>query len=590
MSDTDTRQRLAAILMADAAGYSRLMNCDESGTVAALETARAVFRTAIDASRGRVIDMAGDSVLAIFETASGAVASALAVQAELARLSAGVAADCRMQFRIGIHLGDVIEKSDGTIYGDGVNIAARLESIAEPGGVTVSDAVQCAIRQRMSATFDDLGDQRVKNIAGPVRAYRVRASGVAGATPTPTPAPTPATARRDRADKASIAVLPFDNMSGEPDQDFFADGITEDIITELSRFRDLFVISRNSSFKFKGKAVDVLQFAHDLGVQYVVEGSVRKAGKRVRITVQLIDAATDRHIWAERYDRDLEDIFAIQDEVTTAIVATLPGRIEAAARDRASRMTTENMAAYECVLTGKVLHHRSNREDNARAQRLLDRAIELDPAYAHAHAWRACVLGQTWTYNWCQDRDSLLDTVLAELRTALALDDNDSDVHRILAAVNLVQDHHDQCVYHQRRALSLNPNDDLVVVQEGEVLTWLGRPEEGIEWIKKAMRLNPYHPERFWNHLGRACFVARRYGEAVDALKCVTTPDPAQHALLAACHARLGDAAAAAAHRREVLTQLPAFAIEEHLATTHYKRADDREHHRQSLLQAGFPL
>ncbi|HEX7437343.1 MAG TPA: adenylate/guanylate cyclase domain-containing protein [Caldimonas sp.] len=586
MSQTDIRQRLAAILAADVVGYSRLMNCDECGTMAALDSARAVFRASIDSHQGRVIDMAGDSVLAIFETASGAVGSALAIQRELADRAADVAEDCRMRFRIGIHLGDVMEKADGSIYGDGVNIAARLESLAEPGGVTVSDAVQCAIRKRMTASFDDLGEQRVKNIAEPVRAYRVREGVGADAMPQAS-APPPG---RERVDKPSIAVLPFNNMSGDAEQEFFADGITENIITELSRFRDLFVISRNSSFKYKGKAVEVQKFARELGVQYVVEGSVRKAGKRVRITVQLIDAETDRHVWAERYDRDLEDIFAIQDEVTTAIVATLPGRVEAAARDRAARTTTENMAAYECVLTGKVLHHRSNREDNARAQRLLDRAIQLDPGYAHAHAWKACVLGQTWVYGWCEDRSATENMIVEELRTALALDDNDSDVHRILAAVNLAQDRHDQCVYHQRRALTLNPNDDLVVVQEGEILTWLGQAEEGIEWIKKAMRLNPYHPERFRNHLGRAYFVARRYGEAVDALKCTTLREPAQRALLAACCARLGDAAAAATHRGEVLAQLPGFAIEEHLATLHYKQPGDREHHRQGLLEAGFRL
>jgi len=587
----ETRQRLAAILMADVAGYSRLMSCDERGTVAALDDARAVFRTTVAAHRGRVIDMAGDSVLAVFETAGGAVVSALAIQAELARLSADVAADCRMQFRIGIHLGDVIEKADGTVYGDGVNIAARLEGIAEPGGVTVSDAVQCAVRQRLDAAFDDIGDQRVKNIATPVRAYRVRelAPGTPRPGAAPAATPTRVAPKRERVDKPSIAVLPFDNMSGDPEQDFFADGITEDIITELSRFRELFVISRNSSFKFKGKPVEVQKFAHELGVQYVVEGSVRKAGRRVRITVQLIDAETDRHLWAERYDRDLEDIFAIQDEVTTAIVATLPGRVEAAARDRAARLTTDNMAAYECVLTGKVLHHRSNRDDNAKAQRLLERAIELDPSYAHAHAWRACVLGQTWVYNWCENRPETQARIMEALQTALALDDNDCDVHRILAAINVIQDKHEQAVYHQRRALSLNPNDDLVVVQQGEILTWLGQPEDGIEWIRKAMRLNPYHPERFWSHLARAFFAARRYGEAIEALKCITAPDAMHRAGLAACHAQMGAVEAAEEERLATLALAPSFTIAECLATLHYRDPAYREHHRLSLELAGFP-
>jgi len=593
MSETEARQRLAAILMADVAGYSRLMNCDERGTVAALDDARAVFRTTIAAHRGRVIDMAGDSVLAVFETASGAVVSALAIQAELARRSADVATECRMQFRIGIHLGDVMEKADGTIYGDGVNIAARLEGIAEPGGVTVSDAVQCALRQRLEATFDDLGEQRVKNIAAPVRAYRVlertAAASSDGAATSRATEPARPPPKRERVDKPSIAVLPFDNMSGDPEQEFFADGITEDIITELSRFRELFVISRNSSFKFKGKPVEVQKFARELGVQYVVEGSVRKVGRRVRVTVQLIDAETDRHLWAERYDRDLEDIFAIQDEVTTSIVATLPGRVEAAARDRASRTTTDNMAAYECVLTGKVLHHRSNREDNAKAQQLLERAIRLDPNYAHAHAWQACVLGQTWVYNWCESRPETQVRIMASLQAALALDDNDSDVHRILAAINIIQDHHDKGLYHQRRALGLNPNDDLVVVQQGEILTWLGQPEEGIDWIRKAMRLNPYHPERFWSHLARACFVARRYGEAVDALKCISSPDAMARATLAACHAQLGDAEAAEEARLATLALAPSFTIAEYLATLHYRDPAHREHHRMSLERAGFP-
>jgi len=389
LSETGIRQRLAAILAADGVGYSRLMAADERGTVAALDAARSVFRSHIELHQGRVIDMAGDSVLAVFDTATGAVSAALEVQEQLMAQAAALASDRQIPFRVDIHLGDVIEKTDGTVYGDGINIASRLQGLAEPGGITVSDAVQCALRQGLAASFDDLGEQLVKNIDKPVRVYRLRLDKAVVAVP----GAAASNGLRGRVDKPAIAVLPFNNMSGDPEQEYFADGITEDIITELSRFRDLFVISRNSSFKYKGKAVEVQKFARELGVRYVVEGSVRKVGKRVRITVQLIDAETDRHIWAERYDRELEDIFAIQDEVTSAIVSTLPGRVEAAARDFAARKTTDNMAAYECVLAGKLRHHRSTPQDAAEALRLLDRAIELDPSYAHAHAWKGCVLG-----------------------------------------------------------------------------------------------------------------------------------------------------------------------------------------------------
>jgi len=247
------------------------------------------------------------------------------------------------------------------------------------------------------------------------------------------------------------------------------------------------------------------------------------------------------------------------------------------------------MAAYEYVLTGKVLHHRSTSADNAEAQRMLDRAIALDPEYAHAHAWKACVLGQTWVNDWCDDREATWKQVLAELKIALALDDNDSDVHRILAAVNLAHGDHDRAQYHQERALSLNPNNDLILVQQGELLTWLGRPLDGIEWIRKAMRLNPHHPERFWNHLGRAHYTARQYAEAVQALSRLTQPDYMHHALLAAALAQLGDKTAAGAHAREVLCVEPKFSIGRCLATLHFRLDSDRDHLREGLLKAGLP-
>src|SRR5262245_20307048 len=433
LNATDLKQRLAAILAADVAGYSRLMAADEHATVQSLDAARGLFRARIQANQGRVIDMAGDSVLAVFETAAGAVLAALDVQQQLESSLDGVPEERRMRFRVGVHLGDVIEKGDGTIYGDGVNIAARLEGLALPGGITVSDAVECAVRNKVAARFVDQGEQSVKNIAHPVRAFRVQAA----APPKPTQPPTAAVPIDPHADKPSIIVLPFVNMSGVAEQEYFADGLTEDILTDLSRFRELFVISRNTSFKYKGKAVNVQQVARELGVQYVLEGSVRKAGNRVRITAQLIDAETDRHIWAERYDRELEDNFAIQDQVTSAIVATLPGRVEAGRRDRAAHKPTASMAAYECVMAGKTLHHRSTKTDNAEALRMLARAIELDPNYGHAHAWRACVLGQAWIYGWRQDREATWNEVVSELEIALALDERDSEVHGILAAVNV---------------------------------------------------------------------------------------------------------------------------------------------------------
>jgi adenylate cyclase len=579
-------RRLAAVLAADMVGYSRLMEVDESGTLARLKTHRLeLIDPSIAKNRGRIIKTTGDGLLVEFQSVADAVLCAAEVQRRMARRNADVSPARWIQFRIGINLGDVIVE-DNDIFGDGVNVAARLQVLAEPGGICISGAVRDQVGDRLDEiAFEDLGEQSVKNITRPIHVFRVRLESATIAALESGKEASAAPVTR----KPSIAVLPLVNMSGDPEQEFFADGLTEDIITELSRFRDLLVISRNSTFVHKGKAVKVQEVARELGVEYVLEGSVRKAGDRVRVTVQLIDAQTDRHIWAERYDRKLEDIFAIQDEVTGAIVATLPGRVEAATQERVKRKRTDNMAAYECVLAAKVLHHRSQREANAEAQSLLDRAVALDPNYAHAHAWKACVLGQTWIYGWCADRDATFQQVADELQIALALDDNDSDVHRILAAVNLTRDDHDRAAYHQERALALNPNYDLVVVQQGEFLTWLGRPEEGIDWIRKAMRLNPYHPERFWNHLGRALYCAERFAEAAEAFARITRPDHTHHAFLAAIFAQMGNGVAAAAHAAEVVKLEPGFSVATYLATQHYKQEADRSRHEAGLLKAGLP-
>jgi len=592
MADLDQREipsverRLAAVLAADVVGYSRLMEVDETGTLSRLKTVRLeLIDPAIAKCKGRLIKTTGDGMLVEFQSVTEALRCAVDFQERMARRNRDMPASRTLLYRIGINLGDVIVEG-GDIFGDGVNVAARLESMAEPGGICISAAVRDQVGDRLAVDYEDLGEQQVKNISRPIRVFKILLTGQTPDVKTTTPSG-PATPRAS-VRKPSIAVLPFVNMSGDSEQEFFADGLTEDIITELSRFRDLLVISRNAVFVHKGKPVKAQGIAREFGVDYVVEGSVRKAADRVRVTVQLIDGETETHIWAERYDRKLEDIFAIQDEVTSAIAATLFGRVEAARQDRVQRKRTENMAAYEYLLTGKVLHHRSSREANAEALRMLERAIELDPRYAHAHAWKACVIGQAWVHGWCADEGASLQSVSNELRTALSLDDNDADVHRILAAVNLNFNEHDKAVYHQDRALSLNPNSDLIVVQQGEILTWLGRAEEGIEWIRRAMRLNPYHPERFWSHLGRAQYTARLYGHAIESFSKLIEPDYAHHAFLAAASAQLGNRVAAAAHAGEVLKRQPAFTVESYLKKLHYRQSSDTEHVGDGLLKAGL--
>lgn len=571
-------QRLAAILAADMAGYSRLMEADESGTLARLRTHRIeLVDPAIAKNKGRIIKTTGDGMLVEFQSVTDAVKCAVEIQQRMKRRNSDVPQERRIEFRIGINLGDIIFDDDD-IFGDGVNIASRIEQLADVGGICVTAAVATQIADRLEIAMEDLGEKTLKNISRPVRLYRVGLD---------SPVLPEVEAKRSIS-KPSIVVLPFSNMSGDPEQEFFADGLTEDIITELSRHHELFVISRNSSFVYKNRAVNVREVAEKLAVQYLVEGSVRKIGDRVRVTVQLIDTANDAHIWADKYDRKLDDIFAIQDEVTAAIAATLPGRVEAAQRDQLARAKPANMAAYECVLAAKVLHHRSTIADNERAQTLIERAVTLDPDYAHAHAWRACILGQAWVHNWCKDRDAVWNNISAALDRALALDNNDADVHRILAAVNVNNNELTTARYHQERALALNPNYDLVVVQQGELLTWLGRPEEGIEWIRKAMQLNPHHPERFWSHLGKAHFAARQYGEAIEAFMHLSTMDSVQHAFAAACYGWLGDEIAAAAHLGKIRTLDPQFDLDPFIATLHYAQESDVQHVREGLLKAGI--
>jgi len=576
------KSRLAAVMAADMAGYSRLMEADERGTLARLRTHRIeLVDPAISKNHGNIIKTTGDGMLVEFQSVADAVNCAVEIQRRMNRRNADVPEDRQIRFRVGINLGDIIF-DEGDIYGDGVNIAARLEQLADIGGVCITHAVYEQVADRVEVAFDDLGEKTLKNISRPIRVWKAvleedgrKTNGRAGTAASST----------EPVKKPTIAVLPFANMSGDPEQEYFADGLTEDILTELARHHELFVISRNSTFVYKGQAVNIRDVAQKLGAQYLVEGSVRKAGQRLRVTVQVIDTANDSHIWAEKYDRELDDIFAIQDEITSSIVATLPGRVEAAQQDRVSRKKPSSMAAYELVLAAKVRHHRSQREENAEALKLVNRAIELDPDYAHAWAWRGCILGQAWVYGW-EDDGTLYEQAIASAQRAVALDDNDADVHRLLAAGNITRNNLTKARYHQERALSLNPNYDLVVVQHGEVLTWLGQAEEGIEWIQKAMRLNPHHPARFWSHLGKAYFVGRKYTEAIDAFMRMSSLECMQHAFLAAIYAHIGDKMAAAAHIAQAKKMNSDFSIDSFMDQMHYGREEDAAHLREGLEKA----
>ena len=511
MGETTVRQRLAAILAADVAGYSRLMAGDELATLAALDSARGIFREHIETHQGRVIDMAGDSVLAVFDTATGAVAAALAVQEGLVAMAAAVPEDRQMRFRIGVHLGDVMEKADGTVYGDGVNIAARLEGLAEPGGITVSDAVQSAVRGRVSATFADQGEQQVKNIVHTVHAYRLvkaQREAVTGALDR---------SGKPASEKPSIAVLPFANMSGDPEQEYFADGISEDILTGLSKLRWFFVIARNSSFTYKGKAVDVKRVARELGVRYVLEGSVRKGGNRVRITTQLIDASTGNHIWADRYDGDLTDVFALQDEITKKVVAAIEPKLLEAEGIRSQNRSPEDLGAWDMVIQANSLFWRLTKAEIEAAIAILQRAVERYPDYAPAHSMLAFDILVSGYIGWALMEPQLQQAASLAAR-AEELDHGDPWAHLALGYVAFVRRRTSAAAAEFQRALALNPNFAAAHGYLGWALAFDGQSEQAIAHLKEAIRMSPHDPQNaiFNTGLAIAHYLAGRFAEAVE--------------------------------------------------------------------------
>ena len=527
MGEDRVARRLAAILAADVAGYSRLMGADESGTARTLRDHRAAIDPVVANHGGRIVKTTGDGILLEFPSIVAAVECAIAVQKLMARRNADVPIDSRMLFRIGINLGDVLIEDDD-ILGDGVNIAARLESISEPGGIYISEAAYVQVRDKLDVKFEDIGEQRLKNIQRPVRVYRFDDGGEPEF-------PQPSLRHQE---KLSIAVLPFQNLSGDAAQDYFSDGITEDIITELSRFRSLFVIARNSSFSLRGRTADVGEIGRHLGVRYAVQGSVRRAGQRVRLTVELVDAASGNHLWGERYDRELEEIFAVQDELTRAVVATLPGQIEEAGREIAQRKHTSNMTAYDLVLLGNDRWRRLTRNDLTQALNFFRKAVALDPHYARAHA------NMAWTHV-CSvfietTDEASLGEALRSIETSLDIDDSDAWSHGVYAQLLFLLRRDDEAEIHFKRALALNPNDADVAAVFANILVYWGRWPEALTWIDRAKRLNPLPPNLYhWYH-ALALYSGHDYEQAVKVLKQMRSPDRWSHCLLAACYAQTG--------------------------------------------------
>jgi TolB-like protein/class 3 adenylate cyclase len=621
-------RRLAAILAADVVGYSRLMGDDEAGTLTRLEGLRAeIIEPLIDRHRGRVVKLMGDGFLVEFASVVDALACALAWQDAVEVRASQVPEDRALRFRIGVNLGDVMVKGDD-VYGDGVNVAARLEGLAEPGSVLVSRTVFDHAKGKVAAVFEDLGEQELKNIAEPVRVYRISMGSEVTKTPTVAkvtsrsrrlpviaamvvllvvaagvalwlkpwePREEPASIERmafPLPDKPSIAVLPFANISDDPEQEYFADGMTEDLITDLSKISGLFVIARNSSFSYKGQQVKVRQVAEELGVRYVLEGSVRRAADQVRINVQLIDATTGGHLWANRFDRDFSDIFKLQDEVIEDIVSALA--VELTDKEKAGQHTreqTDNLQAHEYFLRGRQHLERFTAKDTAKAKEFFEKAIELDPKHAQALTALGRLHYNEWEI-WGKARDKNLARALELGQKAVAVDDTLAGPHLLLSLVYRFLRQKGKMEIETNKALALEPRDADTLAGLGDVLRWSDRAQEAIGLLQTAMRLDPFYPAWYDFYLGKALFITSRYEEAITALKrgAERNPNyPAFHLFIAASYAMLGREEAARAAAAEVLRINPRFTLKAYAAHVPYNSKEALERDLAAFRKAGLP-
>lgn len=586
--DNTEERRLAAILAADVVGYSRLMGEDEAGTLAAVRQLRSeVIEPRIAEYKGRLFKSMGDGFLAEFSSVVNAVACAVAVQKTMIARNVDISTERKFELRIGIHLGDVIaEGSD--VYGDGVNIAARIEGLAPVGGVAVSAMVHDNIGSRLDLSFQDIGEQQLKNIARPVRVYRLATASHQAARTAPS-----------EWTKPSIAVLPFTNMSGDAEQEYFSDGISEDIITELSRFRNLFVIARNSSFTYKGRAVDVKKVGSELGVAYVLEGSVRRSGNRVRITAQLIDAASGSHIWADRFDRELADVFAVQDEITHKIVGMLTRGLEDDALERAQRKPPERISAYEHWLRGKRLLW-NNVQDNAEARQHFESAARIEPSYSRAYSGLAVTwLMEALLFSNLDDAKSCYDRAMEFAEKALKLDEADYQAHSSIAWRFLYGGDYERMKLHIDKAIMLNPNDADILAHASYMLAMYGDGDSAVRCAESAARLNPRIPDWYSPLHSTALFTARRYEEAFELRR--KQPDYFIDSTFfgAAMLAQLGRldearqwgerAISRLSQRVEGTKSAQKSPIQFILENNPYRRPEDREHLADALRKAGVP-
>jgi adenylate cyclase len=590
MAEERVQRRLAAILSADVVGYSRLMGIDEAGTLARLkELRRELIDPTIASHSGRIVKLMGDGMLVEFGSAVDAVACAIEIQKHVPGHDSGNAEARPMQFRIGINVGDIIIEGDD-IFGDGVNIAARLEPLAEPGGICVSSIVNESVGNRIDVEFSDSGDISVKNIDRPIRVWKwhpgktdVAANRSDAANPTP------------KVETPSIAVLPFTNMSGDPEQEYFSDGISEDVITDLSKIAGLMVISRNSSFTYKGRSVDVRAVGRDLGVRSVLEGSVRRAANRVRITAQLIDATNGAHLWADRYDRDLTDIFAVQDDVTRRIVEALKVTLSPAEKERHADSGTSNIDAYDCFLRGReLLFGKTNtREMFEQSTKYLMRALELDPNYSKAHAGLSMAYSLDYQNRWSDDPDTSLRLSKQNAEQAIRKDPAEPFARLVASWAAIFEKDLDRAKSEADVALSLNPNFALAYTCLAQIQTLSGRPLEAIPALERGIRLDPAYRQQNLHMLGMAYLLAGKYETAAAVLRerVLLVPETDfSRALLVSALGHLGEVDEARRIWQELKEINPKYSFSEHFARRPFKREEDVQRIAEGLLKAGLSI